>query len=40
MDFFSLSFGSLDIAYGAQDAKGSVGALVHGGWNIQTNKQL
>jgi type VI secretion system secreted protein Hcp len=39
-DFFSLSFGSLDIAYGAQDAKGAVGALVHGGWDAQTNKPL
>jgi type VI secretion system secreted protein Hcp len=37
-DFFSLSFGSLEIGYGAQDKQGNVGAMVKGGWNAAENK--
>ena len=37
IDHFSLSYGSLDIAYSPQVKDGSVGDAIHGGWNVQTN---
>lgn len=37
MDAFALNFARIEVAYGQQDAKGSVAAAVKAGWDLRKN---